>query len=72
MIRQTLAARALDGKVRALSLFHRRPFNLRHVVVLNGLLAATIPLYGHASPIRFGDRTKVGLIFLPADFVADF
>jgi len=40
--------------------------------VLNGLLAAVIPLYDQTGPIRFGDRALVGLIALPANAVADF
>ena len=51
---------------------HRHALNLRHVVMQNGLLATIIPFYDHASPTRFGDDALIGLIFLPADFVADF
>ena len=50
----------------------RRPFNLRHVIVLNSLLAAVIPLDRYSGPIRFGDGALVGIVLLPADFVVGF
>ena len=40
--------------------------------MLNGLLAAIIPLDDDTRPIRFGDGALVGLIVLPANAVADF
>jgi hypothetical protein len=52
--------------------FIRHLLNLRHVVVVNGLLTAVIPFDGYARPIRFSDGALVGSIVLPANTVADF
>jgi hypothetical protein len=51
--------------------FIRHPLNLRHVVVVNGLLTAVIPFDGYARPIRFSDGALIGSIVLPANTVAD-
>jgi hypothetical protein len=51
--------------------FIRHLLNLRHVVVVNGLLTAVIPFDGYARPIRFSDGALVGSIVLPANTVAD-
>jgi hypothetical protein len=47
------------------------PLNLRHVVVVNGLLTAIIPFDGYARPILFSDGALIGSIVLPANTVAD-
>jgi hypothetical protein len=72
LVKAGLGFFALGQSVRPHIKFSPAPFNLRHVVVLNALLAAIVPLDGHASPIRFGDGALVGLIFLPANAVTDF
>src|SRR6266404_9610684 len=51
---------------RASHQFLLHPLNSRHVVVKNGLLAATIPFDGYARPILFNDGALIGLIVLPA------
>jgi len=51
--------------------FIRHPLNLRHVVVVNGLLTTVIPFDGYGRPIRFSDGALVGSIVLPANTVAD-
>jgi hypothetical protein len=51
--------------------FRRHPLNLRHVVVMNGLLTAVIPFDGYARPILFSDGALIGSIVLPANTVAD-
>jgi hypothetical protein len=38
----------------------------------NGLLAAIVPLDGHASPIRFSDGATVDLIVSPVNAVTNF
>jgi hypothetical protein len=45
------------------------PLNLRHIVVQNLLLAATIPFDGYARPILFNDGALIGWIVLPANAV---
>ena len=51
----------------------RRSLKLSHIVVQNGLLTTTtVPLDRYTGPIRFGDGALVGIVLLPADFVADF
>ena len=45
------------------------PLNSRHIVVKNGLLAATIPFDGYARPILFNDGALIGWIVLPANAV---
>ena len=49
----------------------RCPFDLRHVIMKNGLLTAIVPFDGYACPIRFSDGATVGLIVSPANEVAD-
>jgi hypothetical protein len=49
----------------------RHPLNLRHVVVVNGLLTAVIPFDGYARPILFSDGALIGSIVLPANTIAD-
>jgi hypothetical protein len=50
---------------------HRRPLNLRHVVVQNRLLAAIIPFDGYARPILFSDGAKIVFIGAPINADAD-
>jgi hypothetical protein len=56
---------------RPLHHFIRHLLNLRHVVVVNGLLTAIVPFDGYARPIRFSDGALIGSIVLPANAVAD-
>src|SRR5260370_148777 len=65
-----LAARLpLIGNTPPSHQFLRHTLNSRHVVVKNGLLAATIPFDGYARPILFNDGALIGLIVLPANAV---
>src|SRR5258708_36757779 len=57
------------GNTPASHQFLRHTLNSRHVVVKNGLLAATIPFDGYARPILFNDGALIGLIVLPANAV---
>ena len=50
----------------------RRPRNLPHIVVQDGLFAAIIPSDGDTRPTRFRDGALVGSVFLPENAVADF
>ena len=51
----------------------RRPLKLSHVSMQNGLLTTTVPLDRLHRPNSFPVMVPlVGIIFLPADFVADF
>jgi hypothetical protein len=56
----------------ALNLFIQHPFNLRHIVVKNGLQAAIIPLYCYAHPIRFSDSANITGRGSPTNAVAYF
>jgi len=59
------------GKIieKSQSNLHWHTLNSRHVVVKNGLLAATIPFDGYARPILFNDGALIGWIVLPANAV---
>jgi hypothetical protein len=53
-LKRTLLAKLSD--------LHRRPINLHHVVVKNGLLAAIIPFDRDASPILFSDGALISFL----------
>jgi hypothetical protein len=57
---------------RSLTPHSRRPRNLPHIVVQDGLFAAIIPSDGDTRPTRFRDGALVGSVFLPENAVADF
>jgi hypothetical protein len=62
----------LQPHTNALKLFRQHPFNLRHIVVKNGLQAVIIPLYCYARPIRFSDSANITCRGSPANTVAYF
>jgi hypothetical protein len=50
--------------------YSRRPLNLPHIIMQDGLFAAIVPPDGDTSPIHLCDCASVGLVILPANAVA--